>query len=787
MVRSCRLFREALHVTKSFTISSPKSAARIVARPYSKSQLRHGIRRTACTPFSTVASRRTTSSEAGSNNPSKHTASTGLFSIPNLRQPIDFISLAKKATLNADSHRNALQAIPHSSSQPVTTVRLARQTLHLLDAISNEVCSIIDAAECCRCVHPDESWREYATQAFSMLSTYIGTLNGDVGLYDKLRSVCDAHVDVLSELTEEETRMMTVLRTEFERDGIHLSLEQRTRVQETVGVITNLESLFANNITHQKHYRDLNREDVCQIIPHHVLSSMVPQSNQSHDRVTISSDDNIVNTLLKYSPNPSLRRDAFLHANTSCPENLEVLERLRNQRHSLATQLGFDSYATKFLSDKMAGDRRTVHEFLTNMSHKVKRGVKTEMELLQNAKFQMEQSSEILPWDIPYYTGLIKSQSIEGGFDTSMISPYLTVSNCLDGLTNLVQRLFGIQMVSTPFESHEGPEQWHESVQKISLIENDTGENLGIIYLDLYPREDKYVHAAHFTIRCGCAVHDAESWEEQDKSTFANTKKPTDNVEYQRPIVALVCNLSSSNGSATSATANNATLSHSEVETLFHEFGHALHSLLSRTSFQHLSGTRASTDFVETPSNLMEHFAWDPRVLETMCVNSLGESIPPELLQKLIASRYAFQCLDIQNQILYASFDQQLFGPQQPVPTTNGGGTNTVPTQTPSTTLFAELHHQHSIPYAEHTHWHSRFGHLISYGAGYYGYLYDQVFAADIWRMNFASDPFSREEGTRLRHEILVHGGSKDPHTMLKGVLRRDPNIDSFFATIQKK
>merc|ERR1719223_2088503 len=167
------------------------------------------------------------------------------------------------------------------------------------------------------------------------------------------------------------------------------------------------------------------------------------------------------------------------------------------------------------------------------------------------------------------------------------------------------------------------------------------------MYLDLHPRPGKYSHAAHFTVRCGCESHN---------------QLGEGAAEYQLPIVALVCNVSPPN----SNTGTSAVLSHAEVETLFHEFGHALHSLLSRTSFQHLSGTRVAMDFVETPSHLMEMYIWNKEFLNVIGRHyETGQLIPEKTIENLIQSRYAFKAMETQTQVVYCLFDQQVFGPPE--------------------------------------------------------------------------------------------------------------------------
>ena len=325
----------------------------------------------------------------------------------------------------------------------------------------------------------------------------------------------------------------------------------------------------------------------------------------------------------------------------------------------------------------MAKNQNQVFQFLDKISSSMNNTVRVDLAKIQRAKLMYEEDSVLYPWDIPFYVHNLKSH--EHQFSSSEITPYLSLDNCIEGMKLLCEKLFGIDMREVKMDEGEG---WceEEKVRKLSLFHEYEGP-LGTIYLDLYPRENKYAHAAHFAIRCGCAVNGDEHFERGELLSF------------QLPIVALVCSLSLS-------TDENILLSQSEMETLFHEFGHAMHSLLSRTTFQHLSGTRAPIDFVETPSQLMELFVRDKRVLDSFASHyQTGECIPEDMHVKLEASRRSYQSIDIFNQILYARFDQYLFGN---------------PTGLSSSDLFAKLHRQMQIPFAENTFWHSRFGHIVT-------------------------------------------------------------------------
>ena len=298
------------------------------------------------------------------------------------------------------------------------------------------------------------------------------------------------------------------------------------------------------------------------------------------------------------------------------------------------------------------------------------------------------------------------------------------------------------------------------------------------MYLDLHPRPGKFGHAAHFTIRCGRI-------RPEDGVPARRGEAGGANADGQLPIVALVCNLSPPTPGL-----DETVLSHSEVETLFHEFGHGLHSMLSRTAFQHLSGTRAAMDFVETPSHLIEAFARDPSFLSSTLArhHATGEPMSVRAARHLALSHADFRGVEVQSQIVHSKFDQALFGPE---PCSPGLGGET------SAEAWGRLHAEAGVPMAKGTHWHTRFGHLVTYGAGYYGYLFAQTWASDVWRSNLApllaagageegpgpggSAARLRDEGTKVWKGMLVHGGARDPKDMIRDVLGREPGVGAFF------
>lgn len=214
-------------------------------------------------------------------------------------------------------------------------------------------------------------------------------------------------------------------------------------------------------------------------------------------------------------------------------------------------------------------------------------------------------------------------------------------------------------------------------------------------------------------------------------------------------------------------------LSHSDLETLFHEFGHCLSALLSRTQYQHVAGTRAALDFIETPSTLLENFIWDPTVIQSFAKHYISrDSIPINLINKMALSRHLFAGLNMQQQICYSAFDLLVY--QQPEITIET-----------TKQLMKDLHNKYiDIPFVEGTHYHTQFGHLINYAAGYYSYLYCKNFSSNIWDHYFKNQPFNKSAGDILIKQLFNAGGAKNPNLILTNVLNESPNINNLVNEI---
>uniref|UniRef100_A0A7N6AHR6 Mitochondrial intermediate peptidase n=1 Tax=Anabas testudineus TaxID=64144 RepID=A0A7N6AHR6_ANATE len=344
------------------------------------------------------------------------------------------------------------------------------------------------------------------------------------------------------------------------------------------------------------------------------------------------------------------------------------------------------------------------------------------------------------PWTRNLAIGTWNVTSLGGkeyNIEPSLYSPYLSLGACMEGLNNLFFQLYGVSLMS----EHPSPgEVWSEDVRKLAVV-HETEGLLGYIYCDFFHRPDKPHQDCHFTIRGG-------RWCQETG-------------QYQLPVVVLMLSLPHPTKSAPTL------LTPGMMENLFHEMGHAMHSMLGRTRYQHVTGTRCATDFAEVPSILMEYFATDFRVISQFARHyETGQPLPESMVARLCESKKVCGAADTQLQIFYAALDQLY---------------HDKPLDRSTTEILKETQQKfYGLPYTPNTAWQLRFSHLIGYGAKYYSYLMSRAVASMVWKQCFVQDPLNRDMGERYRREMLAHGGAKEPMLMVEGMLKRRPTIEDF-------
>lgn len=420
-------------------------------------------------------------------------------------------------------------------------------------------------------------------------------------------------------------------------------------------------------------------------------------------------------------------------------ENVELLEKTLTLRREIARLLGYKNHAELRLEDRMAKNPKTVMAFLKDLQKKLKPlGKKEDKEMIAYKNSKTGKNSRTLySWESGYWSNKFRKENLE--LDSEKIKEYFPSQVVIDGMLDLFGGVFGIT-----FEPVDIP-VWHPDVKAFKIKDKASGELVAYFYMDLYPREGKYKHAACFGL--------VEGEEKQDGT-------------YQIPFVAIVANLNKPSGDTPSL------LKHSEVETLFHEFGHVLHNALTKAKYSAFSGTSVSWDFVEAPSQMLERWAWDPQVLKKISRHyQTGESLPDDLIKRMIAAKNFGAGGMYLRQDFFAQYDMTL---------------HTADTTPDTTKLYFELTKKiRGLPLTKGTIPQASFGHIMGgYDAGYYGYLWSEVIAEDFFGEFKKNGIFNPETGLKFRREILEKGGTLDEEKMVENFLGRPADHKPFLKSI---
>ena len=545
----------------------------------------------------------------------------------------------------------------------------------------------------------------------------------------------------LEALPADAARLLEFALRDYRRNGFDLDAAQRDAVRERRERLIGLGIRFRRNIDEDDSAMTVSRAEL-EGLPEAYIDRLRTEESSAGGavRYRVSLDYPELHPFLESAADADRRRELFLlNHNKAAEVNVPILEEAIALRDEIASQLGYDSWAAYTLEVKMARSPETVLEFLTDLEERLQPKLASDLALLREEQERRGYGGgavSISDWR--YLTNQVVRERYQ--VDPFEVAAYFPLDAVLEGMFDIYQRLVGVRFVPRPDESDSA---WHPAARPFDIVDPDNGDHLARFYMDLHPRPGKFGHAAAFTLRGG-------------RSLAGDT--------YQQPVSAIVANFTAPGPDSPSL------LRHSEVVTLFHEFGHILHQTLTRAPYTRFSGTRVERDFVEAPSQMLEHWCWQPEMLRSFSRHyQSGDPLPTDTIDRMIESRFVSSAVATLRQVYFSRLDLAYHGPGS---------------QKDTDRIARELHPITGFDFPDQTHFQAGFGHLFGYDAGYYGYLYSRVFGDDMFTRFEAPGASVATVGREYRERILEPGGTQDGDQLVRSFLGREPTPDAFLREL---
>lgn len=585
-------------------------------------------------------------------------------------------------------------------------------------------------------VSTDAAERERGQLAEQHFGDWLVELGKREDLYRAVRAVADAK----PQLNPEQQTLLDDTLRDFRRAGMEKPKEVRDRVKALELEENKLGLEFSKNIREDETKVPLTKAEL-RGVPEAVVSR-IPCEGDLHQ---CGLDPPTYMAIMTYADVEATREKVYrAYKRIGGTKNIALLEQILKLRAQKAQLLGYAHIADYNTEPRMVKNARTVQEFYAKLRPLIRRKAEADFAEYRAAKRQLtgDPQAQVYAWDQFYLDNwLLKNKY---AVDNEKVQEYFPLDRVITGLFDVTQRLYGVEFRDVTDKAREqGPPLWHESVRVYEVWDKATSRHVGTFYMDPYPREAKYNHFAVF------GLYPRKVWADG---------------RVQLPVAAIVCNFPPPSPDRPSL------MTHEDVVTFFHEFGHCLHNVLTEVSLGTLSGAATTQDFVELPSQMFENWCWDPEVLNTFARHyRTNEPLPADLLKAMIASRNVSSGVKAERQVYYGLLDLAY----------NLSRDGQLDTTKIANDLMAECE---LFPPVPDTYVQAGFGHLTNYAAGYYGYMWSLVYAQDVFTYFKEHGLLNPEAGKRYRDLILSRGGSVDEMDMLKSFLGREPRMEPFLT-----
>jgi thimet oligopeptidase len=617
-----------------------------------------------------------------------------------------------------------------------------KSTVVALDDLTWAAANAANRAVVIKESNTDAKVREAAENAVKVFQDWAVGIDYREDVYKALK----AFADTKPNLSGEDKKLFDETMRDYRRAGLALPPEKRKEVEDLRKQLAKLGTDFDSNIVNAKASLVFTKADL-DGVPESFLAS--PGVKAGDDAFTVLA--NVTwqyNTVEDNAKNEATRKKLYVARDSLAKDtNRTVLNQMIDLRNKIALRLGYKSWDDFQTEIKMAKSGAGAKKYINDLVSGIQPKFAAEVAEMQKMKAEdtKDPNAKIGIWDWRYYSNQIKKTKYN--VDTEALRDFFPFQKVLEGMFNIYQNIFGLK-----FEKLDAPFKWIGDLQLYMVTDAASGEPLGMFYLDMFPREGKFNHFAEFPITTGKILADGK---------------------YQRPVTALLCNFPPPSGDKPPL------MTHSDVETLFHEFGHCLHEITTRAKYGRFGGTHVPGDFVEAPSQMLQNWVWDKKVLDTFAADYRDPSkkIPGEIIQKMNDAKKATAGVFYRRQFAFASLDLAMHDAHP-----EGAQWDCVDISNP---VLEKVF----LPIDPSTTFVTYFGHMNGYDAGYYGYAWADAIAADMATV-FEKAPqgyLDKQAGMKLRKEIYEQGDGRDVAMSIEKFLGRKQSVEPFLKKIGVK
>jgi thimet oligopeptidase len=641
-------------------------------------------------------------------------------------------SIAKEAIARADELVTEAVAAP--------SPRTWENTIRPLEHAGTVIADAYGQSPFMARVHPAKDVRAKAAEVEERLAKWGTELIFRTDLFEAVSEY--AGTDEAQALEGTEARLVEHWLRDFRRAGHEMSAADQAELKQLQQRLIELQVEFSKNLDEWEDWIETTRDDLAGL-PEQYIDGLQPGETEGTFKVGMAYPEYI--PFMEQAERRELRKALqFKFWNRATDANIPLLSEAVEIRRKMAGLYGVPTWAHHAMEVKMAKDPAAVSDFYASvvpqLTTKAQADIETMTALLREDAAALDDDlggDRLQSWDSAFYTTQLRKR--EYGVDQNEVARYFPLDQVVDGMFEITGEVFGLE-----YRRIEDTNAWHPDVYLYEIRNAGDADPIAYFYADLFPREGKFGHAAAFPLVYGERLEDGS---------------------YRKPVAAIVANFTKPTESTPSL------LKHNEALTLFHEFGHILHFCLTTVELRHFAGFDTEWDFVEAPSQIMEHWMWQPEVLQRFARHhETGDAIPDDLVERLVAARDLNIGLATMRQIFLGQFDLNLHATSEPVDI--GEATRDAYALT-------------GFPFFEGTNFGASFGHLMGgYDAGYYGYLWSKVYGDDMFSVFADEGVLDPGVGRRYRDEVLAMGYSRDAMDHLRAFLGREPSTEAFLEEL---